>query len=716
MTSAAPTPKVGVVIPVRDGAAHLGGALRSVLAQEPAPHDVVVVDGGSTDGSAELARSWPGVRVVAQTGAGLGQARNQGVAEVRGELVAFCDADDRWTEGSLAVRVQALVDDPELAAVVGTLETVALDGTVVPSHRQADLGRRTVAWTPGGVVLRRATLDQVGAWREDLHIGTDSDWLVRLAASGLAIHHLDHLVLVKGARSQSLSTDVAAYRDELLQVGWSFVRRRRGRTTPAAHQGGRSVLHVLARLQGGGPERGVIAQAGQARAAGRDERHTAVALEGPGSLSLLVAARRAGLDVVVSPEPDELDRLVEQHDLLVVHWWNHPVLRALLERPLPPARLVLWCHVLGLHPPQVLTADLAEVADQVVLTSEARRASERARAATDAGTPVVVLPAPVDLSRLDGLEPRPHDGVRIGYVGLVNDTKLVASFASLCAAVADPTTSFVVAGGGGGEAQLRERFAQVGLAERAQVLGPTDDVRGVLEQLDVFVSPLVPDTYASSEGTLQEAMWAGLPVVVFRGRGGAWPAVEHERTGLLVDDEAGLVAALDRLVADPDLRTRLGRAARAHAVQAFAPEPRRAAIDALLAEVADRPRRARTTLAGVGEAAARRFVRSLGDQGGPFVVSLGGAAAGHDPAAVAEADVAIAGASVLLAQGDGGIAHWRNAHPDDAHLRWWSGLVAEAGGRLDVALAEYEAAEALGLGDARPGVRRRAILEGEEAR
>jgi glycosyltransferase involved in cell wall biosynthesis len=711
------SPSVGVVVPVRDGAAHLAAALGSVLSQVPPPVDVVVVDGGSTDGSAELAAAHAGVRVVAQSGIGLSQARNQGMAEVLGDVICFCDADDRWPEGSLAARLEAL--GPDVDVVVGQVSTEALAGEVVPDHRVADLGRPTRGWTPGAVLVRREAAEAVGGFDEALTIGGDHDWLVRLTQAAPAVARVDEVVLRKGLRDDSLSTGVEEYREELLQVAWGFVRRHRAGAEadaevrqPARPAGHLEVVHVVPRMFGGGPERGVLVQAGEARAAGRDERHTAIVLEGPASPLLLLKARRAGLDVLLAPEDDEVDRLVAAADLVLVHWWNFPAGRRLLSRHLPACRLVVWCHVLGLHPAQVLTADVAEVADHVLLTSERSRDSELARAAAARDVPTDVARAPVDFDRLDGFTPRPHAGVRIGYVGLVNDTKLDPAFAAMCAQVAHPDVTFVVAGGGGGEQVLRDRFAALGMADRAEVLGPTDDVRSVLEGLDVFVSPLIPDTYATAEATLQEAMWVGLPVVVFRDRGGAWPAVEHEVTGLLADSEAEMVAALDRLAADAELRARLGAAARTAARARFDPDRQREALTRVIDATIARPKRAHQPLPGGDDGAGQAFVRALGEQAGPFATSLAGVGASASVAEVVAADQEIAASTGLIVQGDGGIVHCRNEAPDDPHLRWWSGLVLEAAGRLEVAASEYEAAEALGLTDGRPAARRRAILPG----
>src|SRR5215470_2989467 len=95
------SPSLAVIMPVLNLASFVAAAIESVLADAPPGTDLVVVDGGSTDGSAGFA----GARVLRQSGHGLAAARNQGLRAVDADLVGFCDADDRWAAGALAARL-----------------------------------------------------------------------------------------------------------------------------------------------------------------------------------------------------------------------------------------------------------------------------------------------------------------------------------------------------------------------------------------------------------------------------------------------------------------------------------------------------------------------------------------------------------------------------------------------------------------------------------
>jgi glycosyltransferase involved in cell wall biosynthesis len=224
-------PSVSVIIAVRDAAPTVAAAIESVVTQHvPLPWpaaEVIVIDGGSSDGSDRIAADHPAVRLIRQASRGLAAARNEAVRAAGGSVLAFCDADDRWTPGSLAIRLQALEAGSGASAVVGKL-VLAPTAEAPPTPGQRSLiGIPRIGFTPGCLLVRREAFDLVGWFDERLRIGADSDWFVRLRQTGLPMATVEATVLIKAARGTSLSADVAAYRRELLEVGRRFLRGRR---------------------------------------------------------------------------------------------------------------------------------------------------------------------------------------------------------------------------------------------------------------------------------------------------------------------------------------------------------------------------------------------------------------------------------------------------------------------------------------------------------
>ena len=112
-------PLVSVMIGAYNAAPYLGEAIESVLGQDYEPIELIVVDDGSTDGTADVARSFAQAKVIQQENGGNGSARNRAVENASGELYAFLDADDRFTPGKLSLQKAVLDADPGLDMVFG---------------------------------------------------------------------------------------------------------------------------------------------------------------------------------------------------------------------------------------------------------------------------------------------------------------------------------------------------------------------------------------------------------------------------------------------------------------------------------------------------------------------------------------------------------------------------------------------------------------------
>jgi glycosyltransferase involved in cell wall biosynthesis len=133
-------PRLSVVIPTFDRRAAVVRAVESVLAQEGPSLEVVVVDDGSTDGTAAaLAERFPAeprLVVLAQANGGTARARNAGIAAARGELVALLDSDDRWLPGCARAQVAALDAHPDAALAVCDARYVTPSGASRGTYRE----------------------------------------------------------------------------------------------------------------------------------------------------------------------------------------------------------------------------------------------------------------------------------------------------------------------------------------------------------------------------------------------------------------------------------------------------------------------------------------------------------------------------------------------------------------------------------------------------
>ena len=230
-----PTPLVSVVVPVYNRAAYVGEAIESALAQTLPVHELIVVDDGSSDASVEVVERYarPELRVLHQAHAGIGAARNRGLAAATGELIAFLDSDDLWERDKLALQVAALRESEAVQLVFGQLiEFLSPD-------RAADLGgslRVTADPVPGRcattLLARRGAVERLGPFDERLRVGEFIDWMARAADLGLESLMLGAVVARR--RIHGGNTVLTRPNGDYLRAIKSTLDRRRAR---AAHGG-----------------------------------------------------------------------------------------------------------------------------------------------------------------------------------------------------------------------------------------------------------------------------------------------------------------------------------------------------------------------------------------------------------------------------------------------------------------------------------------------
>jgi glycosyltransferase involved in cell wall biosynthesis len=165
-------PRFSVVIPAFNAAATLARAIESVRAQSWPAHEIIVVDDGSTDATAEVARGFGEcVRMIQQKNSGVSVARNAGAAAASGDWLAFLDADDWYAPDRIKLHAEWIAEDATLDCLTGDYEYRDADGTLLgTSMAQQASGRRMRAKAAGAARVVMETSAEIAAFVAD-HFG-----------------------------------------------------------------------------------------------------------------------------------------------------------------------------------------------------------------------------------------------------------------------------------------------------------------------------------------------------------------------------------------------------------------------------------------------------------------------------------------------------------------------------------------------------------------
>jgi glycosyltransferase involved in cell wall biosynthesis len=198
--------KISVIIPVFNTEKYLAEAIESVLSQTVKPAEIIVVDDGSTDNSAEVARQFePLVRLICQENKGVGAARNIGINNASGEFLAFLDADDLWAENKLEIQLSYLQNNPATDMVFGYVEQFI--SPELPDEHKSNLKpelEKMQGFLAGAMLIKKTTFLKVGFFNEKLELGEFIDWFSRAKDLGLSFHVLDEIVLKRRIHTSNM--------------------------------------------------------------------------------------------------------------------------------------------------------------------------------------------------------------------------------------------------------------------------------------------------------------------------------------------------------------------------------------------------------------------------------------------------------------------------------------------------------------------------------
>lgn len=193
--------KISVVIPAYNAGAHIGRTIDSVLKQTRPADEIIIVDDGSTDNTAEAIRQYESkVRLICQENGGASAARNTGINAAAYEWIAFLDGDDEWLDGYLETQIDLLKRNPELVWTGANYIVCYCNDDLRRNWHEIEKGKKilggkdyledyfiahihgTIGWT-GTMIIRKDVLEEAGMFRGGQLMANDTDMWWRIAYS-----------------------------------------------------------------------------------------------------------------------------------------------------------------------------------------------------------------------------------------------------------------------------------------------------------------------------------------------------------------------------------------------------------------------------------------------------------------------------------------------------------------------------------------------------
>ena len=271
----------------------------------------------------------------------------------------------------------------------------------------------------------------------------------------------------------------------------------------------------------------------------------------------------------ISKNIPKLIELIKNSDIVLVHFWNHPLLYDFIIRySLPPSRVIFWAHVSGSCPPHNFTHKALNYPDLFVFnTPLGLNAKEVKSLSVEQKKHLRTIWATGGIDHVKNIKPSKKEVFNVGYIGTVDYCRLHKDFLSICSKIKIDNIKFTVCGGLK-EKEISNQAEKMGISEKFDFTGKVKDVSTYLKTFDVFAYPLVSNHSGTCDLVLQEAMAAGVVPVVLDNAMENY-MVKDGITGIVAKNTDEYINAIEKLYNDENLRMKLSKQAKEYALKTF---------------------------------------------------------------------------------------------------------------------------------------------------
>jgi len=366
-------------------------------------------------------------------------------------------------------------------------------------------------------------------------------------------------------------------------------------------------------------------------------------------------------------------------DILLIHWWNHPLLYDFLVREqLPASRVIIWSHIVGSPPPNNFTDKILRYPDIFVFTTPLSYKVKDVQNLSDEHKKYLRdVWSTGGVDRIKSIKLKKHAGFNIGYIGNVDYAKMHPDFLDICNQVDIPNVNFIVVGGPNGK-QMEQEVELLGIGGKFNFTGFVPEMKKweYLSLFDIFGYPLAPHHYGSCDQVLQESMAAGVVPVVLANPMESY-MVKDGVTGIVAKDKDEYVRALQNLYHNPKLRNYLSKNAKGYATKTFSLEKMENEWDKIFNEALDFPKTLRKweINKNIKDISPKDvFLESLGDYGKDFV-SYCNAKNNEEKELAIQKIKKLAESANWQSETKSSVHHYLYFFPDDEYLSVWSKIM-----------------------------------------
>jgi glycosyltransferase involved in cell wall biosynthesis len=229
-------PLISCIIPVYNSELYLGEAIDSILAQTYQPVEIIIVDDGSTDATAEVAAHYgTQISYLRQSNQGPATARNLGLSAAQGEFIAFLDADDLWNSEKLTREMARLQERPEIDLCFTRFQHFWAPELAEEAKRYQGhpLSQPLSAYLVSSLIVRRTVFETFGQFDNGLRGPENMIWLFRTAEEGAIIEVLPDVLTYRRIHRENLTKKHPSQREFLdatffpILKAWRDYQRRR---------------------------------------------------------------------------------------------------------------------------------------------------------------------------------------------------------------------------------------------------------------------------------------------------------------------------------------------------------------------------------------------------------------------------------------------------------------------------------------------------------